>query len=83
METSQTSGLMQKALESVEYLRNVIPIALAEPRIGVICGSGLGGLADAIDNELRVEVAYRDIPHFAPTTGCFAPETFDDEMTLD
>lgn len=36
------------------------------PRVGVICGSGLSGLVDALDS--RLVVNYADIPHFPQTT---------------
>jgi len=37
-----------------------------EPRVGVILGSGLGGLADELDD--RVEIAYSDIPGWPVST---------------
>ncbi|MDE2805122.1 MAG: purine-nucleoside phosphorylase [Gemmatimonadota bacterium] len=36
------------------------------PRVGIVLGTGLGGLADAID--VQVSVAYRDLPHFPVST---------------
>jgi purine-nucleoside phosphorylase len=38
----------------------------AEPGIGIILGTGLGGLAERID--VDVEIAYEDIPHFPLST---------------
>jgi purine-nucleoside phosphorylase len=37
-----------------------------EPRVGVVLGSGLGGLADALEN--RVEIAYSEIPGWPVST---------------
>jgi purine-nucleoside phosphorylase len=37
-----------------------------EPRVGMILGSGLGGLADGLDE--RVEIAYADIPGWPVST---------------
>ncbi|HEU0245833.1 MAG TPA: purine-nucleoside phosphorylase [Gaiellaceae bacterium] len=37
-----------------------------EPRIGVVLGSGLGGLADALDG--RVEIPYREMPGWPVST---------------
>ena len=37
-----------------------------EPRIGVVLGSGLGGLADALDG--RVEIPYGEIPGWPAST---------------
>ena len=38
----------------------------AQPKVGIILGSGLGGIADEIEN--KVEIPYREIPHFACST---------------
>jgi purine-nucleoside phosphorylase len=37
-----------------------------EPRVGVVLGSGLGGLADEVEN--RVEISYRSIPGWPAST---------------
>jgi purine-nucleoside phosphorylase len=50
--------------ESAEYLRIVLePLA---PRVGIVLGSGLGAVADAVANP--VIVPYGDIPHFPQST---------------
>ena len=38
----------------------------APPRVGIVLGTGLGGLADAI--EADVSIAYEDLPHFPVST---------------
>ena len=37
--------------------------SLAEPRIVLVLGSGLGGVVELLDPEPQVKIAYRDIPH--------------------
>ena len=37
--------------------------ALAEPRIVLLLGSGLGGVVELLDAEPRLRVSYRDLPH--------------------
>jgi purine-nucleoside phosphorylase len=37
--------------------------SLAEPRIVLVLGSGLGGVVELLDPEPQVRIAYRDIPH--------------------
>ncbi len=37
------------------------------PLVGIVCGSGLGGLADALKDQ--VAFYYRDIPNFPQSTG--------------
>lgn len=47
-----------------EFLRTKVSLV---PKIGVVCGSGLGGLADKLDQATVVE--YKDIPGFKESTG--------------
>ena len=39
------------------------------PKIGIICGTGLGGIAESVENKTTVE--YKDIPGFPVSTGKF------------
>lgn len=55
--------LYKKASEAVEYIHG---ITKAEPSIGIVLGSGLGGLVDIMGN--KKEIAYADIPYF-PESG--------------
>ena len=55
--------------EALCYIQERLPPRLHQPIIGIICGSGLNGLADAVLPEPRFEIAYTDIPHFPPSTG--------------
>ncbi|CAG8504278.1 15098_t:CDS:2, partial [Gigaspora margarita] len=48
------------------YLRCRLPLELTTPKVAIICGSGLGQLADVIEN--KVEFAYEDIPGFVSST---------------
>ena len=49
--------------EAAAYVRSKLA---GQPRVGIILGSGLGGIADEIEN--KVEIPYREIPHFACST---------------
>lgn len=50
-----------------EYLKSKTAI---KPDIGVICGSGLGGLGDNLDEDHPpLVIPYDDIPKFPKTTG--------------
>jgi purine-nucleoside phosphorylase len=49
--------------EAVAYLQRATELC---PRVGIILGTGLGGLVDEID--VASEIAYRDIPHFPLST---------------
>lgn len=54
---------MQKINESVDFINTKIQF---KPYIGLILGSGLGGLADKIEN--AVKISYSDIPNFPVST---------------
>lgn len=56
-------NLLVKLKETKEYLLNLIE---ERPQIGLILGSGLGTLADEIENPIVIK--YEDIPNFAVST---------------
>lgn len=55
--------LVPQIKDAVGFLRERAEIA---PRIGLILGTGLGGVADSIAD--GVEISYSDIPHFPQST---------------
>ena len=55
--------MLQILKETVAWLRPQIP---ADTKIGVILGTGLGDLADAITD--KKEISYEKIPHFPVST---------------
>ncbi|EON66641.1 purine-nucleoside phosphorylase [Coniosporium apollinis CBS 100218] len=61
-------GVFQRATETALYLRTNLPEELRNPRVAIVCGSGLGGLAETIHPEPRVETAYANIPNFPQST---------------
>ncbi|RPB01697.1 inosine guanosine and [Choiromyces venosus 120613-1] len=63
-----SESIYAQATESANYVRNLLPEKLKKPDVGVICGSGLGGLAGMLDQELLFELSYKDIPHFPHST---------------
>ena len=50
----------EKLLQTAEYLRSRMPFA---PKVGIVLGSGLGGLVDAMGE--RVTVPYCEISCWA------------------
>ena len=56
-------------VSTVNALRRVLPENLQTPRVGIICGSGLGGLVEALRDV--VLVPYDTIPGFAQSTGAY------------
>jgi purine-nucleoside phosphorylase len=55
--------LKQKIEEAVAYIRSRSNV---QPKIGLILGSGLGAMADTIENADKLD--YGDIPHFPTST---------------
>lgn len=55
--------MLQKIKESVTFINSKIT---AKPRVGIILGSGLGGLVENIETE--VALSYHDIPNFPVST---------------
>jgi purine-nucleoside phosphorylase len=56
-------NLLQKINAAADFIRNATNIT---PQVGLILGSGLGALADEIQDAVRID--YRDIPHFPVST---------------
>jgi purine-nucleoside phosphorylase len=52
-----------KLLESLKYVKSIVNIA---PKIGIVCGSGLGELVNIIENP--ISIPYTKIPHFPKST---------------
>ncbi|KAL2786028.1 nucleoside phosphorylase domain-containing protein [Aspergillus keveii] len=68
MATTANLSSSEKTNEAFAFLKKSLPRQLQAPQVAIVCGSGLGGLANTIDSELRVEINYADIPHFPRLT---------------
>lgn len=64
-----TDTAYYRAVETVEFLRRQLPSELAKPRVAIVCGSGLGGLVSTLNDGIREEWAYKDVPNFPQSTG--------------
>ncbi|KAM5441166.1 Purine nucleoside phosphorylase [Microsporum ferrugineum] len=62
------ASAFEQAQAAVTYLRPQLPETLQRPRIAIICGSGLGGLASTIDPKTKCEFDYGLIPNFPTST---------------
>lgn len=67
-----SSESFKKASESASFIRSKLPSHLHHPRVAIVCGSGLGGIADTVTSDTKFEIDYHDIPNFPKTTGEFA-----------
>ncbi|KAK2797599.1 hypothetical protein FQN51_008394 [Onygenales sp. PD_10] len=61
-------SIFKQAQETCAFLQGRLPAALQKPKFAIICGSGLGGLADSVNEAPKAEFAYGDIPHFPVST---------------
>ena len=61
---------------SINAIKSFLPDKLQNPLVGIVCGSGLSGLADEFKD--KVIVPYEDIPGFAKSTGEPRPLLFCD-----
>lgn len=71
----------ERATETVEFLRHKLPEHLARPRVAIVCGSGLGGLAKTV-NPGTEEWQYKDVPNFPLSTGESAQRLIKAEVAI-
>lgn len=62
-------SLFERANQAASFLKGRLPEGLRTPRVAIVCGSGLGGLADTVHAEPRAEFDYSSIPYFPRPTG--------------
>lgn len=55
--------MLKNTIETVEYIHDKVQ---TKPEIGIVLGTGLGGLVKEI--EIKHELPYEEIPHFAVST---------------
>lgn len=63
MKATYAMDLLQKIKEAAAYIRSQTAL---QPGIGLILGSGLGSLAEQVQDPVRLD--YADIPHFPTST---------------
>lgn len=56
--------MLEKILETVDFIKS--KTFSFEPEVGIVLGSGLGGLVDIIDTQYAI--TYKDIPNFPVST---------------
>lgn len=62
-------SLFERANQAAAFLKGRLPEGLRTPKVAIVCGSGLGGLADTVPTALRAEYDYSSIPYFPRPTG--------------
>lgn len=67
MSNSEYIKQLETAASTLKGFLNDYP-DLVKPRVLIICGSGLGGIADILDAKTKLEVPYDKIPGFKTST---------------
>jgi purine-nucleoside phosphorylase len=57
-------GYYEEVDEAAKYIQG--RLGKLTPRVGIVLGSGLGAVANGVTE--KISIAYRDIPHFPPST---------------
>ncbi|KAF1812034.1 hypothetical protein P152DRAFT_398075 [Eremomyces bilateralis CBS 781.70] len=65
---TEPESLFVRATGTAALLRTRLPEALHHPKLAIVCGSGLGGLQYTVNQELKVEIPYQDVPGFPQST---------------
>ncbi|KAI9891315.1 MAG: hypothetical protein M1814_002828 [Vezdaea aestivalis] len=60
--------LLSKSQETSSFILKSIHPNLKNPTIAIVCGSGLGLLADSVRTDCRSDIYFKDIPNFPRTT---------------
>lgn len=63
------NNISAHAAEALQFILAQLPPELKRPQVGIVCGSGLGGLVDTVLPDPRNEMPYAAIPHFPHSTG--------------
>ena len=69
MDALAESNAFHRATKTAQHIWSKLPDVLQKPKAAIVCGSGLGGLAETIEEEPKVELAYETIPNFPKSTG--------------
>ncbi|KAL8830438.1 MAG: hypothetical protein Q9191_001436 [Dirinaria sp. TL-2023a] len=60
--------IRQNVAKALDFVQAQLLPELQKPSVGIICGSGLGGLANTVLPHPRVEINYAEIPFFPQST---------------
>lgn len=58
----------ERASEAAEFIKNLVSPELQQPRVAIVCGSGLGGIVEVLEPSPQVHIDYVDIPFFLKST---------------
>ncbi|KAK0662378.1 putative purine nucleoside phosphorylase [Lasiodiplodia hormozganensis] len=61
-------AVYKRATETAQFLKENVPAELRSPKVAIVCGSGLGGLAETIHKEPVYATPYANIPNFPQST---------------
>ena len=67
--STENLTIFQLANKAADYINALVPKELQSPKVGIICGSGLGGLVNTLEATPQVSISYSDIPGFPQGAG--------------
>ncbi|KAF8534619.1 inosine/guanosine/xanthosine phosphorylase [Trichophaea hybrida] len=67
-EIQERTTIFELAQQAASYIQQRVPYDLKNPEVGIICGSGLGGLVDTLEASSQFAIPYSDIPEFPQST---------------
>ncbi|ODQ63147.1 purine nucleoside phosphorylase-like protein [Nadsonia fulvescens var. elongata DSM 6958] len=60
--------VFQLSNECADYIKSHLPEELQQPRVAIVCGSGLGGIVNGLAASPRVVLPYESLPGFSVST---------------
>ncbi|KAI5803260.1 purine nucleoside phosphorylase [Geopyxis carbonaria] len=61
-------SIFAQTTKTADFIRSKLNQELKAPRVGIICGSGLGGLYETLEPTPQVSIPYSEIPGFLLST---------------
>lgn len=58
-----------KAQDAALFIKSKFPQGFSTPKAAIICGTGLGGIANILETSPKIEIPYEEIPGFMVSTG--------------
>jgi purine-nucleoside phosphorylase len=68
-EIQERTTVFELTQKAASHIQLCAPDELKKPEVGIICGSGLGGLVATLETSPQFAIPYSDIPGFPQSTG--------------
>lgn len=68
--------IYENAKKGADFIVSKYPENFTTPKVAIICGTGLGGIANILHPDSKVEIPYGEIPGFMKSTGMIMNENY-------